>query len=417
MKKFKDISELENLLKSELNQHSVPAPPDVWSAVSSSVTGNSGSIITQFTSYFSSFSNVLKVVLFAGGITAVGVTLYNSNTEKPTTKIPKTTQEDETTAIQLDNEANPLEVISVPEQSQTNTSKSNPTNSSKSDLVTKTNPGNEQPGNAKVPNSTMGANQEPKANETPTAAKSTSKADIELALFASNNNPCKGSTITITNTRKEAGTWMENGKVIAKGSILNYVCKSAGLVNISFQGSERLVNTQIRILATSSTIIESRNGSEFTFSLSDKHQRADWYLDNKKIATNSNGISQKIELAGKRIIKAQITTNSCNDVLTKEIDIKANGSIEFYNIITPNGDGKNDNYIVNIEHYDFFFIKIFDRDNNLIFESQSPDLQWDGNVQSSGIACPNGEYIAKLSYKLTGEELKQKNIKITLIRD
>ena len=65
MKKFENIEDFENVLKDSLSNHSVPAP-DVWSAVSSSVTGGSTSLLSQVSTYFSSISNVLKLALFAG---------------------------------------------------------------------------------------------------------------------------------------------------------------------------------------------------------------------------------------------------------------------------------------------------------------------------------------------------------------
>ena len=79
MKKIKDISEFENLLKDTLQGHSTPAPPDVWSSVAAS-TSQSAGLLSQVTTYFGSATNILKVALFAGGIAAVGIVIYTENT-------------------------------------------------------------------------------------------------------------------------------------------------------------------------------------------------------------------------------------------------------------------------------------------------------------------------------------------------
>ncbi len=79
MKKIKDISEFENLLKDTLQGHSTPAPPDVWSSVAAS-TSQSAGLVAQVTTYFGSATNLLKVALFTGGIAAVGIVIYTENT-------------------------------------------------------------------------------------------------------------------------------------------------------------------------------------------------------------------------------------------------------------------------------------------------------------------------------------------------
>ncbi|MFB1002576.1 MAG: hypothetical protein QMC70_00335, partial [Bacteroidia bacterium] len=78
MNKFKDISELEQLLKSNLQVHSTPAPPEVWSNVAAS-TGQSAGILGQAMSFLNSTTNLMKVALFVGGIAAVGIVIYNEN--------------------------------------------------------------------------------------------------------------------------------------------------------------------------------------------------------------------------------------------------------------------------------------------------------------------------------------------------
>ena len=422
MKKFKDISEFENLLKGELTKHSVPPPPDAWSAVSSGITGNSAGLVSQISSYLSSFTNVLKVALFAGGISAVGVTLYTSNNpsakeeiKTPITEVvssekeqqDKEISEEESPDLIVDSKINKQnkEQRSVSE-STANESQDNGTGSNTKTVV-----------QANVPSSDLAE----QAQNEPNAENSTEKVDasIALALFASTNTPCLGQTITVTNTRKEQGTWMENGKVILTNSAtLDYKCKSNGIVNISFQGNEQITNTILKVQSVSAEILANKGlDKNYTFTLSKSTLNANWYLDGQQLAKNASQLQTIITTSGKHVVKAEVLNSICPASFTKEIVVKSKGKIEFYNIITPNGDGKNDNYVVSIENYEFFLIRIFDVKNNLVFESQNTDLQWNGNYQTSGQKCPNGEYVATLSYKLTGEDTKQKNIKITLLRD
>ncbi len=420
MKKFKDISEFENLLKGELTNHSVPAPPDVWGAVSSSVAGNSVSVLSQVTSYFSSVANILKVALFAGGISVVGITLYTSNTDKPPQTGGETTQAEEilqTVGEQLSeevdgstatqNSAEQNRVIIPP----VNNKNTNSGINENSENITK-------PANDKTAVDVGLTPSSPKKADLPVAPKA-NDAGIALALFASNSSPCRGETINLTNTRKEKGTWLENGKPIAKNAAeLKYTCNKEGVINISFQGTEQIANSIIKVQTVKAAIV-SNAGAEgnFTLGLTNKNLSANWYVDEKLIATNAKETTYQITESGKHTVKAVVVNHTCPAEFSSEIAVKSNNSVEFFDIFTPDGDGKNDYYVVKIENYEYFFIRIFDKENGLVFESQNPNIQWDGRIQTSGIACPNGEYIAKLSYKQIGETPKLKNLKITLIRD
>jgi gliding motility-associated-like protein len=106
----------------------------------------------------------------------------------------------------------------------------------------------------------------------------------------------------------------------------------------------------------------------------------------------------------------------CNTTIYKDISIEPIGSITLYEIFTPDGDGKNDEYGVDILHYENFSIQIYDRENRCIFLSQSPDYKWNGKINNEGADCPSDEYYAKISYQLKGESPQVKSIKITLIR-
>lgn len=71
------------------------------------------------------------------------------------------------------------------------------------------------------------------------------------------------------------------------------------------------------------------------------------------------------------------------------------------NVFTPNGDGINDQYYVNIQKTVVFELNIYDKQKNLVFSSNSPDVKWDGNCRSN--SCPEGKYQVILSYKFAGD--------------
>jgi gliding motility-associated-like protein len=77
------------------------------------------------------------------------------------------------------------------------------------------------------------------------------------------------------------------------------------------------------------------------------------------------------------------------------------------NIFTPNGDGKNDEFSIDLSSYEFldYSLVILDMNNQLVFKSNNPQENWNGK-KVDGDVCPTGNYI----YYLTGKTVSGKSI-------
>lgn len=71
-------------------------------------------------------------------------------------------------------------------------------------------------------------------------------------------------------------------------------------------------------------------------------------------------------------------------------------TLEANNVITPNGDGINDTWVMkNIEQYPNNELNIFDREGRLVFTTIGYDNSWNG--QSNGNPLPEGTYYYSLT--------------------
>lgn len=72
-------------------------------------------------------------------------------------------------------------------------------------------------------------------------------------------------------------------------------------------------------------------------------------------------------------------------------DFKA---LEASNILTPNGDGKNDKFIIkNIDLYPDNTLKIFDRAGRILYVKRNYNNDWDGTFQGAPLAEDTYYYI------------------------
>ncbi len=124
----------------------------------------------------------------------------------------------------------------------------------------------------------------------------------------------------------------------------------------------------------------------------------------------------KVCLWAYRTIPGQ-PTESCPDSICKPVNNTYITKIIIPNVFTPNGDGSNDFFKIDIEGELKYDLVIFNRWGNKVFESDNKDNQWNGKNYNTGSEDPSGVYFFIFSYRLRGtNEDKTVNGTVTLIR-
>src|SRR5690554_6890780 len=102
-----------------------------------------------------------------------------------------------------------------------------------------------------------------------------------------------------------------------------------------------------------------------------------------------------------------VDSSSINIVInSKELETK----YDIPNVFTPNNDLTNDNFkLINPQNIKELEICILNRWGNIVFESQSINFKWNGELNNSGKLCSDGTYFYKLKVKTINgnEEIKQ----------
>jgi gliding motility-associated-like protein len=107
-------------------------------------------------------------------------------------------------------------------------------------------------------------------------------------------------------------------------------------------------------------------------------------------------------------------TNAEGCTATAEITIKVveDFKIDAVNLLTPNGDGKNDKWVIrNLESYPNNEVKIYDRAGRMVYSRRNYSNDWDGTMNGSPLA--EGTYY----YILMIDGGKTAKVFITIIRD
>jgi gliding motility-associated-like protein len=80
-------------------------------------------------------------------------------------------------------------------------------------------------------------------------------------------------------------------------------------------------------------------------------------------------------------------------------------ALEAMNILTPNGDGKNDFLVIkNLDYYPDHSLRIFDRSGRIIYQKVNYQNDWDGSFEGSPLA--EGTYYYVIDFGAGKNRLK-----------
>lgn len=138
----------------------------------------------------------------------------------------------------------------------------------------------------------------------------------------------------------------------------------------------------------------------------------DGSLDNSQFEVNGAALSWKYSpnqgVKNQYSILVSVLDRAGNS-LEKQFELSAEftqiSKIHVHNVFTPNSDGFNDTWgIPAASEIEGIQIRVFSKNGNLLFETENPEVQWDGT--SRGKILPADTYFWVLSTNKTGETRK-----------
>ncbi len=123
--------------------------------------------------------------------------------------------------------------------------------------------------------------------------------------------------------------------------------------------------------------------------------------DGNTVPNNSHTLSNTYDNTGSYVVILTSENDGCIGMATTTIVVlPPTVEYAFPNIFTPNGDNKNDEFmLINPLGVDEIEIIVVNRWGNLVFEGNKADFKWNGKVKNTGADCADGTYFYKASIK------------------
>lgn len=335
---MKEFNELDEMFREGLQNARISPPPGVWEAVSSSTAaGTSGA--------GSSLLIAGKWIAATLAVGAIGVTAWYMSTgdapisEKPLVKSP----------VQTEN--------SVQSSGESGNSVNSEEQTGQSGTIGKTDDNQINTGSGNIaedgtPQANLNEHQEQPTTEI-------------LKPITTGDKP------VITTRQKDPGTTGSNAVAIN--------CNSG----LSIQ-AEKVSNTAYSFVAIKPQGLVT------------------WYFNDGVVGSGYQTSHNFPEIPG--IYQVKVVTSSiagsCRDSAVYRV-VVAGPKPDLKNFFSPNGDGFNDAYYVEISHTLKFEMVITDAQNRVVFSTTDPNAKWDGTCRS--VLCPEGNYQVTLSYMYPGE--------------
>lgn len=417
-----NIEQIEQQFRDVLKDSAMNPPPGIWEGVSSGL-----SVGVQSASILSNFIVVGKIIAGAAivGGAAYGIITLTSSEEN---NLPGSVSQliDSTKIGHQENISNNKDDLSEDQTIK--------------DVVYLEQPSDEaiNPVFNNLPNNTHTIQENNPTNILNTTKNTDNPAIVQEKLTRDilpgtvnvfSNPTCVGEMLEAT-ASSSSTMWYLNGIHIGTGEKISYNVTQNGTLLLEAKLNESSIFSQkLKVFSKQNhkIIIQSIDKNSHFVEISPKPNGfVNWEINGQKYPQSE--LVLNLDPNVPHVIKSVINDVNCGEIVKTEKYLWKNQDViktvrqkEIFipNIFTPNNDGVNDLYHIDMPQTITFSLLIFDKEGNeLMFSTNNQQDTWNGINDKNNVNCEDGKYLVKLIYQLeTDEKPTTKNYYITLKRN
>ncbi|OQP40008.1 hypothetical protein A4H97_17475 [Niastella yeongjuensis] len=123
-----------------------------------------------------------------------------------------------------------------------------------------------------------------------------------------------------------------------------------------------------------------------------------WTANSSIVSGQQDAVAEVRPQANTTYQVTAVSNMGCNNTASINIATIEDFKVDATNVLTPNGDGKNDKWVIrNIDSYPDNELKIFDRSGRLVFSQRNYNNNWDGKVNGNPLSEGTYYYFLSIS--------------------
>lgn len=249
--------------------------------------------------------------------------------------------------------------------------------------------------------------EKPKVNEGQTTNQSELK--IKSMFVFSDSVICKGGEVTLVKTAQNQEinnvTWGDgSNSSISNQETHSYTNSGNYLLTIKIK--DKHITKTIRVLEPPKAFFSSEQSGGLSYKFKNISANAfsySWDFGDGSNDRVQNPLHNFKDSGIYKITLSAINPAGCSDTFSQIIQVSPNINPNIpFNSFSPNGDGKNEEFVINISGESYFRLAIFDQSGKQVFESSDKNKPWTGTNSYSNTPCPTGQYMYYLEYRMAG---------------
>jgi gliding motility-associated-like protein len=215
---------------------------------------------------------------------------------------------------------------------------------------------------------------------------------------------CANENVKLTASTANSYRWFKNGQVIAGETGKNLTVNKAGAYTVEATFANGTVKTSaashvtvVVITATIQASVSTAIEKGTTVKLTASGGTTYGWADDSGIISGQNTNILTVKPQQTTTYKVTVSNaNGCTDVAQITITVKADDQLIANNLLTPNGDGINDVWVVkNISEYPDNEVTVFDRAGRTVYHKKNYSNDWNGEYNGSPLAKDTYYYLIK----------------------
>ncbi len=412
------MENFEKNIKDLLENYEVPLKPNAWRSFEKNLGPaksnfskwiySSAAAVTLITvSYFVFFNNNEIIPEDING-----KNLVDTNSTKTNNTIDNNSTKNELNTSFIDENKTINEVNVIDEN--VNVVKENDKTSTNNSITVKNNTHNNTP-NLTVNNSVekqgngLATNNKDKENSTQSATND--KYDLNSGLRVDLNEKCINEEFVFTPDvpkQKAIYEWNLGDGTIKRGGVIFHTYSKSGNYTVELTLLDEKTKSKINSSTINITVLDGPNTK---FSIEEENNiipvthfknetrnssSCTWEIVGEK-SSNFDNFEYSFRKKGNYIVNLTCENEAgCKNTTTQVVSVENDYNLLAPNAFTPNGDNLNDYFIPKalelLDNPEFSMI-IYDKSGKLIYETNNPNLPWDGRYMRESVPAPDGIYI------------------------